>query len=81
MRPPILHLRTNFVVITYFYDKKREAQYSLRARMAKEVERVNKKNIPIISFITDRADYNQEGWNQHGNKMINQYHVQQKIMQ
>ena len=50
--------------------------------MVEEVEHVNrKKNIPIISFITDREDYNQGGWNQHGIKMINQYHVQQKTMQ
>ena len=47
-----------------------------------EVEDVNrKKNVPIISFITDRKDYNQEGWKQHGIKMINQYDVQQKTMQ
>ena len=49
--------------------------------MAEEVEDVNRKNIPIISFIIDREDYNQEGWNQHGIKVINQHHVQQKTMQ
>ena len=69
-------------MITQFYDKKREAQCSLRVEMAEEVEHVNrKKYIPIISFITDREDYNQEGWNQYGIKMINQYHVQQEMMQ
>ena len=56
--------------------KKSKVEYSLRVGMVEEVERVNRKNIPIISFITDREDYNQEGWNQHGIKMINQYHVQ-----
>ena len=51
--------------------------------MVEEVEDVNRKKIyiPIISFIIDREDYNQERWNQHGIKMINQYHVQQKTMQ
>ena len=38
------------------------------------------KNTPIISFIIDKEDYNQEGWNQYGIKMINQYHAQQKTM-
>ena len=59
----------------------REAQYSLRVGMAEEVEHVNRKKYTIISFIIDREDYNQEGWNQHGIKMINQYDVQQKTMQ